>query len=527
MSQTTRDTSAIGGGTATGAAGPAAAGRSHGITGKGLKGGQLGLLAVVVLGISSVAPAYSLTSSLGPAVSAVGVQLPAIFIIAFIPMILVAFAYRELNADSPDSGTTFTWATKAFGPFVGWMGGWGLLAANIIVLSNLAGVAVDFFYLFLAQVFGNPELADLTSNKALNIATCLVFVALAVWISYRGLHATKLVQYSMVGFQVIVLAVFIVMAVTHALSGDSPTAISFSWDWFNPAKIESFEQFTAGMSLAVFVYWGWDVCLTVNEETKGGKGTAGKAGTTTAIAVLGLYIAVIVATMMVAGVGADSIGLNNPDNQQNVFAALASPVMGPLAILMSLAVLSGTASSLQSTMASPARSMLAMGHYGALPARFATVSKRFGSPGYATLMAGLISGGFYAIMKVVSENVLNDTIMALGLMICFYYALTAFACTWYFRHSLFSSVRNFLMRLLFPVLGGLVLTVVFFQTAVDSWAPDFGSGSELFGVGLVFILGIGILAAGVVVMLVVARRHPGFFRGETIRKDTPALVVPE
>ena len=133
------------------------AGSKHGITGKGLKGGQLGLLAVVVLGISSVAPAYSLTSSLGPAVGAVGVQLPAIFIVAFIPMILVAFAYRELNADSPDSGTTFTWATKAFGPFVGWMGGWGLLAANIIVLSNLAGVAVDFFYLFLAQVFNNPR----------------------------------------------------------------------------------------------------------------------------------------------------------------------------------------------------------------------------------------------------------------------------------------------------------------------------------------------------------------------------------
>ena len=150
------------------------AGSKHGITGKGLKGGQLGLLAVVVLGISSVAPAYSLTSSLGPAVGAVGLQLPAIFIVAFIPMILVAFAYRELNADSPDSGTTFTWATKAFGPFVGWMGGWGLLAANIIVLSNLAGVAVDFFYLFLAQMFNNPDLANLTSNTAVNIITCLV-----------------------------------------------------------------------------------------------------------------------------------------------------------------------------------------------------------------------------------------------------------------------------------------------------------------------------------------------------------------
>ena len=55
----------------------------------------------------------------------------------------------------------------------------------------------------------------------MNIVTCLVFVALAVWVSYRGLHATKLVQYSMVGFQVLVLAVFVVMALTHAASGDA------------------------------------------------------------------------------------------------------------------------------------------------------------------------------------------------------------------------------------------------------------------------------------------------------------------
>jgi hypothetical protein len=100
-------------------------------------------------------------------------------------------------------------------------------------------------------------------------------------------------------------------------------------------------------------------------------------------------------------------------------------------------------------------------------------------------------------MHVLSENVLNDTILALGLMICFYYGLTAFACTWYFRDSLFNSVRNFVCGCCAPVLGGVGLFVVFIQTAVDSWAPEFGSGSEIFGVGLVFVLGVGILALGI------------------------------
>jgi amino acid transporter len=190
-------------------------------------------------------------------------------------------------------------------------------------------------------------------------------------------------------------------------------------------------------------------------------------------------------------------------------------------------VLSSSAASLQSTFMSPSRSLLAMAHYGALPEPFSRVSKRFATPGYATSAAGILSAGFYAVMHVLSENVLNDTILALGLMICFYYGLTALACTWYFRHSLFNSVRNVVLRLVCPVVGGVGLFVVFAQTAVDSLAPEFGSGSEVFGVGLVFILGVGILALGAVFMLVMARLQPGFFRGETLKQDTPALVVPE
>ncbi|RAX15327.1 APC family permease [Pseudarthrobacter sp. AG30] len=512
--------------TSTSKSGPHAhAPSTGGVSAKGLKGGQLGLLAVVVLGISTIAPAYTLTSALGPTVNEAGLQLPVIFLIGFIPMILVSLAYRELNADSPDSGTTFTWVTKAFGPWIGWMGGWGLLAANIIVLSNLAGVAVDFFYLFLSQVTGSAELADLADNKALNVVTCFVFVALAVWVSYRGMHTTKMVQYSLVGFQLLVLGLFVAMA--FANWSTSETAIPFSWDWFDVTKIETFGQVAAGISLSIFVYWGWDVCLTVNEETANGKKTAGVAGTLTAVIVLAIYLLVSIATMMFAGVGDTGNGLNNAENHENIFTALASPIMGPFAILMSLAVLSSSAASLQSTFMSPSRSLLAMAHYGALPEPFSRISRKFATPGFATIAAGVVSAGFYAVMHVVSDNVLNDTILALGLMICFYYGLTALACTWYFRHSLFNSVRHFVFRLVCPVVGGVGLFVVFVQTAVDSLAPEFGSGSEVFGVGLVFILGVGILALGAVVMLVMSRTHPGFFRGETLKKDTPALVVPE
>jgi len=120
------------------------------------------------------------------------------------------------------------------------------------------------------------------------------------------------------------------------------------------------------------------------------------------------------------------------------------------------------------------------------------------------------------MMRFVSTNVLNDTILALGMMICFYYGITALACVWYFRHELFVSARAVAFRLVFPLIGGCVLLTMFVQTAVDSLSPDYGSGSSLGGIGMVFILGMGVLGIGVILMLWIRFRQPAFFRGETL-----------
>jgi MYXO-CTERM domain-containing protein len=52
---------------------------------------------------------------------------------------------------------------------------------------------------------------------------------------------------------------------------------------------------------------------------------------------------------------------------------------------------------------------------------------------------------------------------------------------------------------------------------IDGFDPADGSGAEIGGVGLVFILAV----------VLWRRRDPAFFRGETLRYDTPALIVPE
>ena len=146
------------------------------------------------------------------------------------------------------------------------------------------------------------------------------------------------------------------------------------------------------------------------------------------MSILLTYLIVATATQMYAGVGTEGLGLGNQEISDNVFGALAEPVMGhPWNLLLFLAVLASSAASLITTFLPTSRTMLGMAAYKALPPKFATIHPRYLTPSFATVVAGVGAGIFYGVLTFASENVLTDTIYSLGIMICFYYGLTAFA----------------------------------------------------------------------------------------------------
>lgn len=103
----------------------------------------------MVIGVASTAPAYSLAATLGfiVAVGGVGVHAPAVLIVSFIPMVLISFGYRYLNPADPDAGTTFVWVTRALGPQLGWLNGWAIFVADVIVMASLSVIASTYTYL--------------------------------------------------------------------------------------------------------------------------------------------------------------------------------------------------------------------------------------------------------------------------------------------------------------------------------------------------------------------------------------------
>jgi len=82
------------------------------VAGKGLKLGAIGLLSSIVIGVASTAPGYSLAAVLGSISSEVGTKAPVIMLIAFVPILFISYAYKSLNAETPDCGTNFTLAVQ-------------------------------------------------------------------------------------------------------------------------------------------------------------------------------------------------------------------------------------------------------------------------------------------------------------------------------------------------------------------------------------------------------------------------------
>src|SRR5690349_17371893 len=160
---------------------PAAPAQAQGAAGqdKGLRAGALGLLSSVVIAVSSTAPAYSMAATLGLIVAVVGVHSPGTLIVSFLPMLCIAYAFRELNKADPDCGTTFTWTARAFGPRAGWMGGWGIIAADIIVMASLSQIAGHYALLLIG--------AGTAASSTLWVTVVgVVFIGALTWVCYRG-----------------------------------------------------------------------------------------------------------------------------------------------------------------------------------------------------------------------------------------------------------------------------------------------------------------------------------------------------
>ena len=386
---------------------------------KGLKRGALGLISSVVIGVASTAPAYSLAATLGFVVAAIGLQAPIVTILAFIPMWCISVGYNELNKADPDCGTTFTWATRAFGPKTGWAGGWGILASDVLCMASLAEISGQYlFLLFNAKGIGNEP----SSFWVLLVG--VLFIVVLTYVCYRGIEISARIQFVLLAIELVMMAVYALVAIVRVAVGHAPPGHMVpSLSWFNPTTVSP-TKLIDGLVLMLFIYWGWDTSLSVNEETSDKERLPGLAGIVSTILLLTTYALVTIAAVSFAGVGTAGIGLANPAHLTDVLSVQGTAVFGSSWIgtvgshLLILMVFASAVASTQTTILPTARTTLSMSVYKAVPDAFGKLHRRYLTPTVSTVVMGAVSIVMYAVMNYLSGgNVVTDAVTAIGVWI--------------------------------------------------------------------------------------------------------------
>jgi amino acid transporter len=485
---------------------------------KGLKKNAIGVVSATVIGVASTAPAYSAACTIGLLAAVVGFGSPAIMLVAFVPMLFTAAAYYYLNRVDPDCGATFSWCTRAMGPNAGWLGGWGVIVADIVVMPSLAWIAA--YYTF--SLFG---LDSLTEDPWALLALGAVFILGMTVITWLGIELSARTQFLMLTVEIVILLGFSIWAIAKVYLDHPAGSTPLSWQWLNPFELSGTEL-SQGVLLALFIYWGWDSAANVNEETRGARTASGVATLLSTVILVGTYIVVAYATTAYAG---PSFLMENPDD------VLTTMVGSPGAELLMIAVLMSAMASTQTTILPTARTSLSMAAHGALPKSLAKISPKYLTPTWSTWWFGIASIVWWVILVLIdsSENILWDSISALGFAIAFYYGITAIAAPILFRKHLFKSVKNFVFVGLAPFLGFLALAWVFVKSLFDYWKPvnsytePWFTFGDFEGVGPALVIGAGMLLLGIPLWLWARRAYPAFFARKAEAAESLTDLLPD
>jgi amino acid transporter len=458
-----------------------------------LRPGAIGFLDALVIGLASTSPAYSLAAIIGPLVALAGVHAPGILLASFVPMLMIAGAFAALNRVDPDCGTTFSWVTRAMGPWAGWIGGWAITMTGVLIVGSLSNVGVIFTLRML-------NLDSLAENTVFVVVLTVAVVLLLTWVCVLGTELSARLQNALIIAQTVALLVFAAVAIYRGVSGDSPLGgLDPEWSWLNPFGAGG-AALSGGLLLGVFAYWGWESAVNLTEETRDSTSAPGRAGVWSTLVLLVTYLAVAIAVLSFAGT---SYLAENAAEEEAIFALLSTEVMGGWDWVVLFSVATAAIASTQTTIIPASRTGLSMARRHALPKRFGHISPRYRTPDVSTWWVGGIASVWFVAVYLISENALFDSLTALSLLIAFYYALTGIACAVYHRRELTRSVSAFLFIGVGPLVGAALLLWLLVLSIRDLADPaNSYTGQAWLGVGPPLVIGVGIFLVGLVLMFV-------------------------
>jgi amino acid transporter len=408
--------------------------------------GALGVTDALMMAVAGSAPAYSITASTAALVAAVGMAGPAALVYAAIPMIGITVAFAWLNKWRSDAGAAYAWVGRSMHPVLGFLSGWALLSLSTIFMVAAALPAGEA----TLDLFAPGQLHNVPLATGLGAVWFLVILAVVT----VGITATARVQIVLTLLEVGTLVLVGTAAIV--VSWHNPVH-AFTLEWFSPTAFGSFEAFSAGMLVAVFYYFGWDVSSNLAEETADAQRSAGLGGIAGVFVVFALFLLLQVATQM-AMTPSDI-----QSNSANLLPALGAKVLPqPWASLAILAVVVSAIATIETQLLQCTRLLFSMARDRVISEKLGELHPRFQTPWIAGFAVAGVSLLLFAVSATVPTiNVLmSDLINAIGVQVSFYYAIAGVACAWFYRRRIRDDWKIAVFAFAIPLLSAGVVAVV-------------------------------------------------------------------
>ncbi len=411
----------------------------------------IGLREGAVIAASSAAATTSVGLGLGLMAGVVGPHLPAVMLLAFLPVLAVAGGYGRLSRVDPHAGSSYHWVGRTLHPWLGFLSGWFGVVGAVVFMAYTTTVTGSAL-LGLAGEARLHRLGGLTldPNSTLQAtALGLLVLGAATVVATRGLEPAARLQKYLLAFEYAVLLGFCGYGL---FAGREP----FSLDWYDPFAIPSLSALAQGMVLAVFCYWGFESVFSVGEEVREPRDTS-----------RGGFIALTVMLLLFVLAGTAFQRVLPPaelaGHGTNALTWFAGRLVGqPLAALPLVALTLSAAASLQAAVIPTARGMLAMGRDGTVGAVWTRLHPRYATPAAGTVLIAAVATGLALLSLVIPTvgDLVTADVNAGGILAVVSYALTATAAAVRFRHLSRASTLEGLRAVLGPLLGALALLAV-------------------------------------------------------------------
>jgi amino acid transporter len=418
----------------------------------------LGMGDEISVSLSSMAPTFTISVSLGFLAGIVGLGMPIVWLIAILPMIAIAVGFARLNRRDAEVGTAYSWAGRYWHPLAGFGAGW-LTVGGFVVFLSYAVPTVGMVTLETLNSFGLVSTAVVNNTVIGALIGAAWFIVLAL-LAIRGVDIAARMQKVIITVDLIAVVGLCGWALIHG--GGEP----IGWSWFNPMSSGSLAAFVNGLVATVYLYWGWDNSLRLVDESKDPK-SIGRSAIRSLLIIAAVFVFCQVAVQH-ATTRQELI-----DNGANGLVFVAQRLAGqPGQVLAALALLLSVIAVIQATLLATSRQTLAMGRDRVLGSMWARLHPKYGTPAVGTFILCAIVLVLVCASVALGNlsQVINGAVQALGLLATAYYTICAIAVGVAFRGTYATADwRERVSTAILPAITALFLGALTIYSLVHNW----------------------------------------------------------